>query len=146
MKIGPVSLFQRRIIGPANNPYIVRHILFRISMFGIYLHEMRRSDHDRALHDHPWPFMSFILRRGYRELTPYGMLTHKPGRVLFRPATWQHAVVIDGKPAWTLIFVGRRSRRWGFWPEGKWCWWRKYNPDLSICEDEVIHPDEGLRD
>jgi hypothetical protein len=35
----------------------------------IMLHYFHRSDYDGALHDHPWPFVSFILWPGYFEHT-----------------------------------------------------------------------------
>lgn len=35
----------------------------------IYLHKFMRSDEDRALHDHPWSFLSIILRGGYFEIS-----------------------------------------------------------------------------
>jgi hypothetical protein len=28
---------------------------------------MKRSDYDREGHDHPWPFVSFVLKGGYWE-------------------------------------------------------------------------------
>lgn len=35
-----------------------------------YLHKFYRGDEDPHLHDHPWPFTSLILTRGYFEETP----------------------------------------------------------------------------
>src|SRR5271170_2244259 len=37
----------------------------------LYLHKFYRGDEDLHLHDHPWPFTSLILTRGYWEQTPY---------------------------------------------------------------------------
>jgi hypothetical protein len=37
-----------------------------------------------------------------------------------------------------LVIVGRRQRRWGFFLSDGWCWWRKHNPHLGICEEQVI--------
>lgn len=34
---------------------------------GLYLHLFLQSDEDRALHDHPWPWVSLILDGKYRE-------------------------------------------------------------------------------
>jgi hypothetical protein len=36
----------------------------------IYLHKFYRGDEDPHLHDHPWPYESLILTRGYFEETP----------------------------------------------------------------------------
>jgi hypothetical protein len=106
------------------------------------LHKMCRSDHERALHDHPWPFVSIVLRTGYEEHTNGGVQFNPVGSVLRRPAHWQHRVVINrSRPAWTLVLVGRRIRKWGFWPNGQWCWWRHYNPSLGICEESILWTD-----
>lgn len=43
--------------------YLTRYFIWkpRNKKFGrIYLHHIIRSDHDRALHDHPWGFVSLI--------------------------------------------------------------------------------------
>lgn len=34
------------------------------------IHNVKRSDHDRALHDHPWNNCSVVLRGGYWEVFP----------------------------------------------------------------------------
>jgi hypothetical protein len=63
-----------------------------------------------------------------------------PGQVLLRPAEWRHRVILEpGRTSWSLVFVGRRVRRWGFFTENGWCWWRQYNANKGICEDQVIH-------
>lgn len=50
------------VIGDPNDPYLIRWWLRRDRAEGsIYLHQIRRSDDDRALHDHPWPSTSIIL-------------------------------------------------------------------------------------
>lgn len=36
----------------------------------IRVHHILRSDDDRAYHDHPWPFVTVILKGGYYELRP----------------------------------------------------------------------------
>lgn len=36
----------------------------------IRIHQTLRSDHERALHDHPWNNISIVLRGGYWEVTP----------------------------------------------------------------------------
>jgi hypothetical protein len=34
------------------------------------VHNIKRSDYDRALHDHPWWNISFVLKGGYWEVVP----------------------------------------------------------------------------
>src|SRR2546430_15350386 len=117
MRLGNWKFFEKRIITDDQpGPLVTRRILFRCPWFGLFLHTLHRSDYDRALHDHPWGFISIILKNGYSEMTPKGVLTHFAGSVLFRPAEWKHCVIIDDPeyPSWNLVFVGPRTRKWGF--------------------------------
>jgi hypothetical protein len=138
-----VKLFRKNVIGPAINPLLIRYILIRFEPWGIYLHHLMRSDYDRALHDHPWPFISIILRGSYTEIHDQTLdgsearEEHRTGSVLIRPAQWRHRFLLT-RPAWTLVIVGRRCRRWGFFPAEGWCWWRKFNSDKGICEEQVL--------
>lgn len=145
MKFGSLKLFAKTVVGPTDNPLLVRWILFRMPRFGVYLHKLCRSDYDRALHDHPWPFISILLRGTYTEVhdqTIDGKAVfefHKRGSILIRPAEWRHRFVLDeAKPTWTLVIVGRRQRHWGFFLKDGWCWWRKHNHELGICEEQII--------
>lgn len=109
-------------------PYLTRwSILGRRSEgnSAIYIHRFHRSDADE-MHDHPWPFVSIILSGGYWEKTPASGWKHGdgptrtrwygPGRVLVRPASWIHSVIIpSGQEAWTLVIRFKKARSWGFW-------------------------------
>jgi hypothetical protein len=144
MKIRKLKILEKTVIGPEDDPLLVRYILFRVPAFGFYLHKLCRSDYDRALHDHPWPFVSIVLRGGYTEVhdqTTDGSIAevwHGRGSVLVRAAEWRHRFVLKSAPVWTLVIVGRRQRRWGFFLPTGWCWWRKHNYDKAICEEEVL--------
>jgi hypothetical protein len=107
-----------------NQPYLKRLILFRCKWFAVMLHWFLGSD-DECLHDHPWPFWSFILWGGYTEWTPsregevgrwYGV-----GSLLRRGASWVHRVeIVPGKPTLTLILHGPKERSWGFFTKFGW--------------------------
>lgn len=144
MKIGKLTLFNKNVIGEGNPPLLVRYILFRTPAFGVFLHKFLRSDYDRALHDHPWPFVSIVLWPGYAEehdqTTDRAKVTqfHKPFSILLRPAPWRHRVIIGDRPSWSLVLVGRRCQKWGFYLPTGWCWWRKHNPFSGICSEDVL--------
>lgn len=59
------------VIGGHERPYLLRWwVIPRNPVFNIYLHQFRRSDDDRALHDHPWLFnASWLLSGEYVEHT-----------------------------------------------------------------------------
>src|SRR6185312_1914412 len=148
MIIGNIKLFEyRRIPTEKNTPVLLhRWIIFRCKWFGIFLHKFCRSDYKQSLHCHPWTFISIILKGGYNEVTEttapgigekYELIT--PGRILYRPAEWRHRVeLINEQPSWSIILVGQRKRKWGFWPNGKWCFWRKFDYSNNICEEDIL--------
>ena len=58
------------VIGDADNPYLLRWWVWpRNRFFNLYLHRVLRSDDDRALHDHPWWNLSYIVDGGYTEVS-----------------------------------------------------------------------------
>jgi hypothetical protein len=109
------------VVGSPDRPYLLRwYGLPRNPWFNVYLHKFCRDDDDRALHDHPWPYWSLILRGGYWEVTWNGRRWHGPGSLLRRRAEHRHRVeLLPGHPCWTLFLTGPRVREWGFWcPQG----------------------------
>lgn len=66
-----VRLLTRRVIhNLEGSPYLIRWTLISTPWFRIFLHKILRSDDDRDLHDHPWPFWTFILWGRYTEHVP----------------------------------------------------------------------------
>lgn len=130
-------------IGGRENPYMIRwFIIPRNRWFNVYLHKFCRDDDDRALHDHPWWFVSIMLRGGYAEHHPgIGAMPNirKAFSVAFRKATDQHRIQLfrdsEGrvKSCWTLVITGRKQRTWGFWCPKGFVPWHEF----------VDHSDEG---
>lgn len=66
-----IQLFSKRIIKRRNNqPYLIRWTILGLgidsSWFSIKVHNILMSD-EECLHNHPWAFISIILKQGYRE-------------------------------------------------------------------------------
>lgn len=114
------------IIGGEDDPYLLRwYLLPRNRFFNLYLHKFMRDDDDRALHDHPWWFVSLMLKGNYRELTDAGIEIRTAPSVAYRTATHRHRIVLDRRcdgslvPCWTLVLTGAKKRLWGFYcPKG----------------------------
>lgn len=106
------------------------YVVPRNSGQNVYLHDIRRSDDDRALHDHPWHNTSYLILGGYIEHTPEGTFTRKPGDVIEREATALHRLeVIPGERCISLFMTGPNIREWGFaCPQG-WRHWRDFVDD-----------------
>ncbi len=96
--------------------YLTRWRLVQTPWFGIYLHRMDGPDSRPTLHDHPWPFVSFVLRGGYDEVQKYTLPTGRAvNRVNVKRATDLHYIWrLHRDPTWTLMLVGRRRRDWGY--------------------------------
>lgn len=130
------------VIGPKDDPYMRRwYVIPRNKWFNIYLHNMKKSDYDRALHDHPWWNVSVVMRGGYWEYMPEPLCRslhfkkwRKAGAIVVRKATALHRLELpeDGE-AWSLFITGRTVRVWGFMrPNG----WRPYT-DVITTENGV---------
>ena len=111
---GAVSIFKR--------PFARVLQLFGIA---VRVHHILSSDDARAFHDHPWPYITVILKGGYFEITPFfddsGMYTgdyrvlRKAGSILFRKAnSWHRLEIVEGLDCWTLFCTGRKKQTWGF--------------------------------
>ena len=105
-----------------DTPYLERWILW--CGLTLRVHRFLASDEDRAVHDHPWwfitlPFASYgeYIEAGggqsdeakevYRRVTAW--------RPHFRAANFKHRVEITRAPSWTLVLTGPKSNEWGFW-------------------------------
>lgn len=115
--------------------YLRRFVLARTPWGSVYLHHIVRSDRDRCLHDHPWNAWIAILWGGYHEELWTGdgseMFLRRTGSVRRFPAETRHRVILRDRngrevPAWTLCFVTRKVREWGFWQRGVWVQWRQF--------------------
>jgi hypothetical protein len=118
-----------------------------------FLHNIRKPDEGRDLHDHPWDFTTRVLLGWYRE--DYGHPDRWIRKVssIFktrRGAKFTHGIreVAPGG-AWTLVKAGRAKRIWGFW-EGSgekgmdradWVPWRTY---LGLSLDTPDHLEDAL--
>lgn len=99
--------------------------------FAARIHQILRSDDARAFHDHPWNYLTIVLRGGYTEVKPVfdksGLFigeTRKwcgPGSILWRPAkSWHRLELPTGKDAWTLFITGSWQQKWGFMVEPRY--------------------------
>lgn len=137
--------------------YLRRYKIFKCRWFKIRLHHILLSDYD-CLHDHPWNFISIILKGGYFEKYSwlqhleirYGFIRRKllfedldfvrktwygPFSFLYRRAEWKHALEIpEGKSCWSFVVMFKPRRKWGFWTKaGKWIFHKDYTP-TQTCE------------
>lgn len=127
------ALFRRHKIGPQDNIYLDRYTLLGTPYFSIKFHRIFRPDRQRDLHDHPWNFLSLIIKGCYTEITedkrksPDGCYD----RVWFsfhKAEEFHRIDYVSKSPIWTLVFCGSKKRDWGFkiTETGEWVQWEKY--------------------
>jgi hypothetical protein len=104
---------------PDGQEYLRRYFILETKWLRIYLHRIGSSDADPCMHDHPWWFLSIILRGGYTEHTPHGVFNRRPGQFIYHPVGWLHRVELS-KPAWTILIGGPVKRVWGFMTPSGW--------------------------
>ena len=103
----------------------------------VFVHQFLSSDDDRALHDHPWPWMTIILDGEYLEHLPAdrnnpsgATIAHhrRSGDVVIRrKAARPHRIeLITDRPTTTLFITGRKNREWGFYCKQGWRHWREF--------------------
>jgi hypothetical protein len=134
LKPNLMQFFKKQIIYRGDGGILlVRWNLFGCKLFMIRFHKFVSSDHD-CLHDHPWNFITFIIKGGYTEKLDDGLHWRRPGTVLYRKAECRHAVQLKNNTAACSIVVSFKVRRsWGFWQKGIWTHWTKFN-SKNTCE------------
>lgn len=116
------------VIGERSAPYLRRWwVIPRNEACNVYLHEILRSDDDRALHDHPWANTSMLLDGRYVEHTPDGSFMREAGWVGAREAGALHRLeILPGERAVSLFLTGPKVREWGFQCAKGWVHWRDF--------------------
>jgi hypothetical protein len=102
-------------------------VIPRNDQLNVYLHDIRKSDDDRAMHDHPWENTSYLLVGGYMEHTPEGTFERRAGDIVHRTAETAHRLeLIPGVRAISLFVTGPKVRDWGFHCPKGWVHWKLF--------------------
>ena len=113
------TIKMREHLGLPECPYVYRW-RFEIRPLGsLRIHHWVGPDDDRAFHDHPWRFVTLVVKGGYTDRNPDGEDHVRAPAVRLREAVHRHTVIPDPGGAWTVLITGPRIRTWGFWQDGK---------------------------
>ena len=112
-------------LGKEECPYLRRWVV-NCGLFSIRLHHWLGSDDQRHLHDHPWAFITIVLRGGYIDRDDTRKDRLLPGSIRVRSATYKHSVRVRPSGCWSLVLTGPEVREWGFWVKGRFRKRNKY--------------------
>jgi hypothetical protein len=111
-------------LGKEDCPYCYRWVV-NLGLFSI--HHWVRSDDTRAYHNHPYWFITLILKGKYLDVTDKGTEELSRGSIRFRKASHTHTVVIPtGSECWSLLLTGPKINKWGFFHGGRFFRSEKY--------------------
>lgn len=140
-------LRRRLTLSHDGRPFLDRWGLVHERIGGFYFHHIADADPGMDLHDHPWSFVSVILRGGYDEqvapIREASLLaefaeqwpdTCKPGierswsrfSIHRMPLHVAHRITSAKPGTWTLVLRGPTRRKWGFYLSGGWIHWEAY--------------------
>lgn len=127
-----MKLYKKTIIWRDQMPYLIRYsLLFTPKWFSVKIHNILLSDHI-CQHDHPWAFITLLIKGGYVEYTPKGSKVYGRFSLLYRPANYLHRLEIH-QPVWSIVITFKKVRLWGFQTPKGWIAWFKYTPSNN-CE------------
>ncbi len=98
-----------------------RFAIIESEYLSIYIHHFTQPDKDLYEHDHPWNFVLFILKGGYKEQTNNKTYKRNPGFLRFIKAEHRHKIVeLNEDTSTSLAICGRRKREWGYHTDNGW--------------------------
>ncbi len=88
----------------------------KINLHGIYMH-----DEDKHLHNHPWNFISIVLKGWYSERLEGDKINVRyPGNIAMRKKDAFHKIdSLQSKSIYTLNFMWGKQEVWGYKVKGK---------------------------
>lgn len=111
----------KEILSQKGELHFRRYRLLDANLFKICIHQICRSDADNDPHDHPFDFTSLILKGSYTEmvLTPPNWdkpehHTYSAGNIVSHKAEDAHKLSLNSKEVWTLVFMSKKLRNWGY--------------------------------
>jgi hypothetical protein len=115
-------------LATAETALLKRWRIIQTPRFAVFLHKHFKPDPSRDLHDHPYNFWTWILKGDYSEDRDRGrVIVWRRGSLHFMKAEWPHSIrALSRVPTWSLLFVGRRRRIWGFYTDNGWVPYKEY--------------------
>lgn len=120
------------VIGNPECPLIHRWTIIDVGFAKLLLHHFLPNAEDVDFHDHPRPFVTFVVKGDYTDeswrvgevATEHEHMDAPMFR--YRPANYCHRTFGGEQGAWTVVIMGPIVRKWGFVRNGRWMPWKRY--------------------
>lgn len=141
--------------GYMNRWWLYQEVRFLGHTWSVRIHETLRSDLDRHLHDHPYDNASIVLANHYIEVTPMdrrkdpggfqGRIVNvrTVGDVIVRAGADSHQLILNGPALSLFICLKEHKRKWGFYTEGGWVYWKRYVDPSTLAPEELAELDHA---
>lgn len=114
----------KRIESKTGELHFLRYRLFSSPWFRIYIHKICLSDYDLHCHNHPWNFISLILKGIYKQkiisLYEYYKICFPFNIFRLKRDEFHHLTLLNG-PVWTIVFAYGQYHEWGYLTESGFC-------------------------
>ena len=124
----------KEIRSKAGELHFVRWQIFKIPFTNIhlYLHMINLADKDKDQHDHPWNFISLILKGGYFEEIHNDLHLRLPFTASYKKADTPHRVIDLLGKTYTLVLTWGKRRVWGYHTKNGWVDFETYRINKNI--------------
>jgi hypothetical protein len=142
-----MKLIKKTVFMNTNGPLLTVWRFLKIGRLSFCVHKFDQADEDPDCHDHPFHFVTLILKGGYFE-----EMHHLPFKrvyinrvfpryrwsLLFRKATCLHRVhmLMGNKPCWTLCIKWDAKCTWGFMTKNGWQHWKTYIKNKGLTPND----------
>lgn len=124
----------REEIGAPDCPLMHRWTLLDLSAWKLLVHHFLPNASDTDYHDHPRSFLTVVIYGGYTDRTPWGVVDAlRAGSIRFRDAEHAHITTVGPRGCWTVVVMGPKRRKWGFWRDGKWWHWQAFEREFGLA-------------
>ena len=108
--------------------HFVRWNIFSIGNFSVNIHAIYKADEDKHLHNHPWNFVSIVLKGWYSEKLEGDKTNIRyPRNIVKRKKDAFHKIdSLHSKVIYTLNCMWGKRDDWGYMVNGKFVQHEKY--------------------
>lgn len=108
--------------------HFIRWKIFSIGNFSVNIHKICKADEDKHLHNHPWNFMSIVLKGGYIERLQSGKANLRTflNTAIRRAEKFHKIDEMVTKTVYTLNFMWGERKEWGYDVGGKFVQHEEY--------------------